>query len=54
MIDQKGKYPFPNNLGKDEIKNIVNFWKQTSKPENQIYFENIIQVLEEKYILNYP
>ena len=54
MIGQKGKYPFPDNLGKDEIKNIVNYWKQNSKPENQIYFDNIIQVLEEKYILNYP
>lgn len=54
MIGQNGKYPFPDNLGKDEIKNIVNHWKQNSKPENQIYFDNIIEVLEEKYNLNYP
>lgn len=54
MLNKEGNYPFPENFGKTEIEQIVNFWKKNSKPENKIYFENIIKVLYKNYNLTYP
>lgn len=54
MINKEGKYPYPENFGKTKIENIINFWKQNSKKENKIYFDNIIKVLNKNYKLVYP
>lgn len=54
MLNQKKKYPYPDNFGKNEIIKIVNFWKENSKEDNYIYFDNIIKVLNGQYNLTYP
>ena len=54
MFNKEGNYPFPENFGKKEIENIVNFWKKNAKQENKVYFENIIKVLNKNYNLTYP
>ena len=54
MLKKEGKYPYPDNLGKKKIENIIKYWKENSKPENKIYFDNIIKVLYSNYKLEYP
>ena len=54
MLNKEGNYPFPENFGKTKIVEIVDFWEKNSKPENKIYFENIIKVLNKNYNLTYP
>jgi hypothetical protein len=54
MINRDGKYPFPENLGKKEIEDLLNLWKDNSKLENQFYFENIIKILNGNYELTFP
>ena len=54
MLNEKGKYPFPKNFGEKEIKNIVNIWKSNSKPENVIYYDNIINILNKNLDIVYP
>lgn len=54
MHKKEGKYPFPENLGKKKIENIIKYWKENSKPQNKIYFDNIIKVLNGDYKLEYP
>lgn len=54
MLNEKGKYPFPKNFGEEKIRKIVNIWKQNSKPQNLIYYDNIINVLDKNFSINYP
>lgn len=54
MFRQTGNYPFPQNLGKKEIENLVKMWKENAKPENQMYFDNIIKILNKNYDLTFP
>ena len=54
MLNEKGKYPFPKNFGEEKIKKIVQIWKQNSRPENLIYYDNIINVLDKNFSINYP
>ena len=54
MVNTKGEYPFPENLGKKEIETLLKMWKHNSKVENQFYFENIIKILNGDYELKFP
>lgn len=54
MLNKEGKYPFPDNLGKKEIENLAKYWKNNAKPENKIYFDNIIKILNGNYNLIFP
>ena len=54
MLSKSGQYPFPKNYGEKEIKILVGNWKENSKPENYIYFDNIIKILNKDFNLTYP
>lgn len=52
---QKGrKYIFPENLGPQEIKNLVLMWRSNVKKEDQIFYDNILKILEENFNINFP
>lgn len=52
---QKGrKYTFPENLGPQEINNLVLKWRNNVKKEDQIYYDNILKILEENFNINFP
>lgn len=51
----KGRnYVFPENLGPQDIKKLVIMWKNNVKKEDQIYYDNIISILEENFNINFP
>ena len=54
MTKKYGKYPFPENLGKNQIINFIIFWRNTAKLENKIYFDNILKILNGNYNITYP
>ena len=54
MLNKEGKYPFPENLGKNDIENLAKYWKENAKPENKIYFDNIIKIVNGNYNLVFP
>lgn len=52
---KKGRnYTFPDNLGPEEIKNLVYMWKNNVKKEDQIYYDNILSILEENFDIKFP
>lgn len=52
---QKGRiYSFPENLGPEDIKKLVHMWKNNVKKEDQIYYDNILYILEENFDIKFP
>ena len=48
------KYTFPENLGPQDVKKLVIMWKNNVKKEDQIYYDNIISILDENFDINFP
>jgi hypothetical protein len=48
------KYTFPDNLGPQDVKKLVIIWKNNVKKEDQIYYNNIISILDENFDINFP
>lgn len=52
---KKGRnYTFPENLGPEEIKKLIYMWKNNVKKEDQIYYDNILSILEENFDIKFP
>ena len=54
MLNKKGSYPFPNNFKKNDIISLINYWKLNAKNEDQLYFDNILRILNGDFNLTYP
>lgn len=51
----KGRnYIFPENLGPEEIRKLVTMWKNNVKKQDQIYYDNILSILDENFNINFP
>jgi hypothetical protein len=44
LTQNKGKYPFPENLGEKEIRNIVNIWKSNGKAMQRKKMKSISKI----------
>lgn len=51
----KGRnYIFPENLRPEEIRKLVTMWKNNVKKQEQIYYDNILSILDENFNINFP
>ena len=52
---QKGRnYSFPENLGAEDIKKLIYMWKNNVKKEDQIYYDNILYIIDENFDIKFP
>ena len=55
MMQTKGKYNFPENFPPETIVRILNIWKENVSDEKQIFYNNIIKIINCKALeLKYP
>ena len=52
---QKGRnYSFAENLGAEDIKKLIYMWKNNVKKEDQIYYDNILYIIDENFDIKFP
>lgn len=47
-------YSFPENLGAEDIKKLIYMWKNNVKKEDQIYYDNILYIIDENFDIKFP